>query len=126
LKLPAEIQMGVKDKKIDMGHAKAILSLDDAATQLMVYEQIIEYGFSVRKTEEIVRTINEEQGTEKVAKKKTKTPQEYVLLKDHLSKFFDTKVQFSCNEKGQGKITIPFSSEQDLERIVQVFDSLKK
>lgn len=128
LKLPAEIQMGVKDKKIDMGHAKALLSLNDTPTQLMVYEQIIEYGFSVRKTEEIVKALNEEVASsgEKTKKINSQTPEEYQILKKHLSDFFGTKIGFSCNDKGKGKITIPFSSEQELERIIQVFDSLKK
>ncbi len=129
LKLPAEIQMGVKDKKIDMGHAKALLSLEDPSTQLMVYEQIAEYGFSVRKTEEIVRELNEESKPEDKLEKKpkpTSITSEYALLKDHFSNFFETKVAFTCNDKGQGKITIPFSSEQELERIIRVFDSLKK
>ena len=129
LKLPAEIQMGLQDKEkpFDMGHAKALLSLDDPSTQLMVYKQIIEYGFSVRKTEEIVKTINEgEEGVEPQPKKKAKTPEEYNLLKKHLSKQFGVKVAFSINEKGAGKISIPFSSDQDLERIIQIFDTIKK
>ena len=129
LKLPAEIQMGVKDKKIDMGHAKALLGVNDPATQLMVYEQILEYEFSVRKTEEIIRTLNEETPTAAPSSKKkvkAKTSEEYLILKDHLSQYFETKVHFSCNEKGEGKITIPFTSEKELERIVQLFDSLKK
>ena len=128
LKLPAEIQMGLQDKEkpFDMGHAKALLSLGDPSTQLMVYKQIIEYGFSVRKTEEIVKTINEGQTIEPKPKKKAKTPEEYNLLKKHLSKQFGTKVAFSINEKGSGKISIPFSSDQDLERIIQVLDSIKK
>ena len=129
LRLPAEIQMGVKDKKIDMGHAKALLSLEDASDQLMVYEQILEFGFSVRKAEEIVRELNEESKPEEKTEKKpkpTSIASEYAVLKDHFSKFFETKVAFACNDKGQGKITIPFSSEQELERIVRVFDSLKK
>lgn len=126
LKLPAEIQMGLKDKKIDMGHAKALLGLEDPATQLMVYEQIIQYGFSVRRTEEIIRELNSESPVKEPKKIKPQTPEEYKLLKDHLSKFFSTKVLFSCDKKGKGKITIPFDSEKELERIVRVFDSLKK
>lgn len=126
LKLPAEIQMGLKDKKIDMGHAKSLLSLADASTQLMIYEQIQEYGFSVRKTEEIVKEINEGGTPLPVIKTKKKTPPEYDLLKKHFSDFFNTKVSVSCNDKGVGKITIPFANEQELERIIQVFDSIKK
>jgi len=128
LKLPAEIQMGLKDKKIDMGHAKLLLSLNETSTQLMVYEQIVQYGFSVRRTEEIVKALNE--GDAEIlntqSKTKQKTPAEYSLLKKHLSSFFGTKVSFSCNEKGAGKITIPFGNDKELERIIQVFDSIKK
>jgi ParB family chromosome partitioning protein len=129
LKLPAEIQMGLqdKDKPFDMGHAKLLLSLDDPSTQLMIYKQIIEYGFSVRRTEEIVKAINtEENSPEQSKKNKAKTPEEYNLLKKHLSDFFGSKVAFSINEKGVGKISISFASEQDLERIMQLFDLIKK
>ncbi|MDR0798771.1 MAG: ParB/RepB/Spo0J family partition protein [Dysgonamonadaceae bacterium] len=127
LKLPAEIQMGLQNKDIafDMGHAKLLLSLEDPSTQLMVYKQIIEYNFSVRRTEEIVHALNEEQAPVTSAKKKSMAP-EYNLLKRHLSDFFGTKVAFSINEKGTGKISIPFDSEQDLERIMQIFDAIKK
>jgi ParB family chromosome partitioning protein len=127
LKLPGEIQMGLKDKKIDMGHAKLLLSLEDASTQLMVYEQIVEHDFSVRKTEDIIHALNEEYppGEKLIGKKQTKMPDEYKLLKEHLSKFFQAKVAFSINEKGAGKIMIPFTSSDDLERIIQLFDSIK-
>jgi ParB family chromosome partitioning protein len=132
LKLPAEIQMGLQDKEkpFDMGHAKLLLSLKDPADQLMVYKQITEYGFSVRKTEEIVKAINQE-GEEETKpipakERKQKTPDEYNLLKNHLSDFFSSKVAFTINEKGAGKITIPFASEHDLERIMQLFDTIKK
>jgi ParB family chromosome partitioning protein len=128
LKLPAEIQMGLKDKKIDMGHAKLLLSMDDASTQLMVYEQIVEYGFSVRKTEEIIRALSEESAPvdEPTAAKRLPQPaSDYRLLKQHLSNFFQSKVAFHINDKGVGKITIPFTSSEDLERIVRMLDSIK-
>jgi ParB family chromosome partitioning protein len=126
LKLPAEIQMGLKDKKVDMGHAKLLLSLDDPSTQLMVYEQIIEHGFSVRKTEEIIKALNEEDSSANTPKKRAKTPDEYTLLTKHLSSFFDTKVAFNMNEKGVGKISISFDSPEKLEEIIQLLDSIKK
>ena len=134
LKLPAEIQIGLKDKKIDMGHAKALLSLDDPSTQLMVYEQIIENGFSVRRTEEFVRELNKaesDEAPEAVAasgKSKRKLPQlshEYDELTDQLTSFFGLKVSLSCNDKGVGKINIAFENEDELQRILQVFDSVK-
>jgi len=130
LKLPAEIQIGLKDKKIDMGHAKSLLSLEDPSTQLMVYEQILEYGFSVRKSEEIVKELNRTEPAEPAediapAKSTRKTSYEYDALKNQLSSFFSAKVSLSCNEKGAGKISISFADEKELQRILQVFDSIK-
>jgi ParB family chromosome partitioning protein len=129
LKLPAEIQIGLKDGKIDMGHAKALLSLDDHSTQLMVYEQVLEYGFSVRRTEEIVKELNSGEPAElqevAPAKPKSKMPAEYRELKNHLASFFGVKVSVSCNEKNAGKISISFKNERELQRVLQAFDSLK-
>ena len=138
LKLPAEIQMGIRDKKVDMAHARTLVALDDAAAQLEVYELILEEGLSVRKVEEYVRAIakgekledllKEEKAVETVKKTGVKkaTPEEFELLKTHLSKFFSAKVQLTCTEKGKGKISIPFKSEEELERIIGIFDQLKK
>lgn len=138
LKLPAEIQMGLRDKKIDMAHARTLVTLEDAAAQLEVYELILEEGLSVRKVEEYVRAITkgekledllkEEKAVETVKKTgiKKSTPEEFEMLKNHLSKFFSTKVQLTCNDQGKGKITIPFKTEEDLERIMSIFDQLKK
>lgn len=139
LKLPAEIQMGIRDKKVDMAHARTLVTLEDAAAQLEVYELILEEGLSVRKVEEYVRAIakgekledllKEEKAVEAVKRTggvKKATPEEFELLKTHLSKFFSTKVQLTCNEQGKGKISIPFKSEEELERIMAIFDQLKK
>ncbi|MFB6319279.1 ParB/RepB/Spo0J family partition protein [Saccharicrinis sp. FJH54] len=127
LKLPAEIQLGIRDRKIQMGHARAMLGIDDAQTQLMVYEQIMEYDFSVRKVEEIVRELNEEsrEESEPVPVPRKKLPEEYKALKKHLSSFFGVKVAFSRDEKGEGKISIPFSSDEELERIISILDKLQ-
>ena len=130
LKLPAEIQMGLKDRKIDMGHARALIPIEDPEVQLALYEQIFEEGLSVRNVEEIVRAgIPSEtlaQGRKKdSAERKKRMPEEYNLLKDHLSSFFQTKVQLVCNEQGKGKITIPFTSEDELERLIGLLDKLK-
>ena len=130
LKLPAEIQVGLKDKKIDMGHARALLPVEDPEVQLALYEQILADGLSVRNVEEIVRggvdaAALEQAGEEKPAPRKPKLPEEFNLLKDHLSSFFNTKVQLVCNEKGKGKITIPFASEDELEKLIGLLDKLK-
>jgi len=134
LKLPAEIQMGLKDKKINMGHAKALLSLENVSDQKTIYENIIELEYSVRQTEEAVKNLTNPQDPQDTdttpgpAPKKysqKKSPEEFDLFKQQLSEFFGTKVTLSCNEKGTGKISIPFTNEKELTRIRQVFDSIK-
>lgn len=128
LKLPAEIQMGLKDKKIDMGHARALIPVEDPEVQLALYEQILAEGLSVRNVEEMVRngvSVVPAEKKEKTAVSKPRMPEEFNLLKDHLSSFFQTKVQLSCNDKGKGKITIPFASEEELEKLIGLLDKLK-
>ena len=119
--------MGIKDKKIDMGHARAILGLNDPANQLHLYELIIENEFSVRKVEELVRQYGET-GSFDLKPKPIPNPvkglQEFDDLKDQLSKVFNTKVQFSCNPEGKGKITIPFSNDEELTQIMELFDKI--
>lgn len=130
LKLPAEIQVGLKDKKIDMGHARALIPVEDPEVQLALYEQILAEGLSVRNVEEMVRdgvdaAALEQRKKEKDTGRKPRLPEEFNLLKNHLSSFFNTKVQLACNEKGKGKITIPFASEDELERLIGLLDKLK-
>ena len=127
LKLPAEIQMGLKDKKIDMGHARALLPIEDPEVQLALYEQILSTGLSVRNVEEIVRngTDVRQPKEEKTSVSKPKSLAEYDMLKEHLSSFFQTKVKLVCNDKGKGRITIPFASEDELERLVALLDRLR-
>ena len=117
LKLPAEIQVGLKDKKIDMGHARALISVQDPEIQLALYEQILQDGLSVRQVEELVRNAAEAavpEAKDEQPKKKL-LPEEYNLLKDHLSRFFNTRVNLSCNEKGKGKITFLLLQKMNLK-----------
>lgn len=126
LKLPAEVQIGLRDKLIDMGHARALLSVENASVQLELYKAIITEGLSVRKVEELARTMA--QAPAKEAKKVARSSaqrQEYNLLRNHLSNFFGLKVQFTCDDKGKGKIGIPFKNEEELERIIALLDKLK-
>ena len=134
LKLPAEIQMGLKDKKIDMGHARALVPVDDPEVQLAFYEQIMEQGLSVRTVEEMVRQVTEKKKLsceEKPAEAATKPsrkptlPEEFKILREHLCRYFHTNVQLTCDEKGKGRITIPFDSEIELEKLIGILDSLK-
>lgn len=126
LRLPAEIQMGIKDKKIDMGHARAILGVNDPATQLKLYEQIVNEGLSVRKVEELVRQIAETGTVETKTKPENpvvKLP-EFDEIKLRLSDLFGTKVQFSCTAEGKGKISIPFSNDEELAKVLEMFDRI--
>ncbi|MCY1720311.1 ParB/RepB/Spo0J family partition protein [Prolixibacteraceae bacterium Z1-6] len=125
LKLPAVIQKGLIEKQISMGHARAIINIDDPDTQIMIFEQIIKHGFSVRKVEEVVRDLNSEENETSEKSTKPKFPKEYQIIKTELDKIFNTRIDFAMNEKGKGKITIPFKSEKDLERIVKIIENQK-
>lgn len=125
LKLPAEIQVGITTKKIDMGHARALVNIQDAADQLRLYHQIVANGYSVRKVEDIVRQLNEEEPTKK-EKEKKELPYELEVLKTELSRFFETEIQLVREPTGKGKITIPFSSDNELEHILIAFKKLQK
>ncbi len=128
LRLPAEIQMGIKDKKIDMGHARAILGINDPAVQLHLYESILENDYTVRKVEELVRLFLETGSLETKAKVNTPNPlkslQEYDDLKNQLSKVFGINVEFTCNQAGKGKISFPFSNDEELSGIMELFDKI--
>ena len=130
LKLPAPIQVALKDRQIDMGHARALLALDDPQAQLHVFEEMTSQGLSVRKVEEMVKelsaggTVKGKDG-KRIRQKGSALSAEYNVLRDSLSTFFHTKVQMTCSEKGKGKITIPFANEEELERIMEIFDRLK-
>ena len=124
LRLPAVIQKAIREQAISMGHARALINIQDAETQIMIYRQVVKYDFSVRKTEEIVRKISSDDGEGIPSKKTTPFPEEYHELKNHLSKYFNTGVVFKINEVGKGKIEIPFADQKDLERIIGIFDKL--
>lgn len=131
LKLPAAIQFAVRDKKISMGHARAILGAEDAETQLMIFEQILKYDFSVRKVEEVVRELTnpkEEAVLPEPAEEKPRRTNDigdYIELQKHLSSRFKTKVELKRNENGKGKIVIGFKSDMELERIMELLDRIE-
>ena len=120
LKLPAQIQMALKNRELDMGHARALLSLDNPVEQIHLFQDIQIMGYSVRKVEEIIKKKKEAKES-----KKPQAPSEYELLKKHLASFFQTDVQLTCSAKGKGKIAISFKDEAELERIIAMLDKLK-
>ncbi len=121
LKLPGEIQLGLRDKKLGMGHARAIIGIEDPAIQLKIYGDIVKNDYSVRKVEEVVRELNSPAKEDKNTSK-PELPEEYISLRDQISNVFDTKIQFSRSETGKGKIVIPFASDEDLEKIISILD----
>ena len=130
LKLPAAIQMGLKNRDIEMGHARALLALDDPTAQMKLFDEIKRLKLSVRKVEEMVKELSEggsaKSSTGRIRQKGSNLGAEYNLLKESLSRYFQTRVQLTCSDKGKGKISISFSNEQELERIVELFDQLKR
>ena len=126
LKLPAKIQKGIVEKVITMGHARALVNIQDSDMQLMIYDETLKNEFSVRRVEEIVRNYNEDNSSFKSVEKpvKEKFPNEYEDLNNHLNKFFHSKIDFRMDQSGKGKIVIPFSSTKDLERILGILDKL--
>ena len=128
LKLPAQVQMALQKKEIDMGHARALLALDSPALQIKLFKEILKNGYSVRKVEELVQALKNGDDIESGKKKiiaRNQLPEEFCVLKNRLAKFLNTKVQMTCSSKGKGKISIPFANEEELEHIMNLFDKLK-
>lgn len=121
LRLPAEIQLGIKERKVSMGHARALVNIDNPKSQLSIYSKIIDQELSVRKVEALVRDFNNPQEAKPASEP---TQKEYHSLKTDLSSYFNSKVDFKRNNNGTGKIVIPFQSDEDLERIIAIFDQL--
>ena len=127
LRLPAEVQLGLRDKRVDMGHARALLSVEDPSEQLKLYNQIIKEGLSVRRVEELAKAMRENNDTEQPTAKTSKSQQlnEYDVLARHMSQRFAAPVAFTCNKAGKGKITFSFKNEAELERLIAIFDKVK-
>ena len=128
LKLPAPVQIALQKKELDMGHARALLSIDSPSIQLKLFRQTVEKGYSVRKVEELCKRINNGEDLQEASRKvesKSKLPEGFNVLKERLSSFFNTKVQMTCNANGRGRISIPFASEKELAHIMEVMDKMK-
>lgn len=121
LKLPPDIQIALRDNKISMGHARAIINVDSPDTQLFIYKKILSEDLSVRKVEELVRQLTS-QGREssKSSDKTTAGPsKEIKQLQSTLSTHFGTKVNVKSDGK-KGEIKIPFYSIEDLNRLLEI------
>jgi ParB family chromosome partitioning protein len=125
LRLPAVIQKAIREQEITMGHARALININDSETQVMVYRQVVKYDFSVRKTEDIVRKLSaSEEELKNTSGKDPSMNDQFSDLKKHLGKYFNSNIGLKINDQYKGKIEIPFKDSKDLERIIGIFDRL--
>lgn len=120
LKLPAEIQLAIRTREISMGHARALINIEDEKKQLAIARRVIKEGLSVRQVEDIVKDKKEEKALKTSKGNKPDLSFSQQKIKEDLSDFLNTGVQLHTNSKGAGKITIPYKSEKELERIVEL------
>ena len=128
LKLPAEVQLGLHDHTLDMGHARALLSLDNPKLQLKLYNETIKKGLSVRQVEQRAKQMQQAANEDRAKQDDGSKPvnvKDYEILQRHLASAFGVPVKFTCDKSGKGKITFPFSTEEQLEKIISIFDNLK-
>ena len=122
LKLPEEIQLGLQMQKISMGHARALINVSDKQKQLNIYHDAVANGFSVREVEQIVKMFAEidYKRTSKDKKVKIVNPLPFDKQRKihELSNYLDSKVQMKTNKKGKGQLIIPFTSDEDFEKII--------
>lgn len=121
LKLPPAIQASIRDGEISMGHARALITMDNPAHQLYIHQQIIKQGLSVRKVEEMVRD-NQHPPVKKEGKQPEPLTFQVQKIQDDLASKFSTKVKLKIGTQGAGSIEIPFLSEDDLGRILEMLD----
>lgn len=120
LKLPAEIQLGLREHLLQMGHARALLSVSEYDKQIEIYDRILREGLSVRKVEELAK--ESDKGGKKVLVSRSAQNNDYHTLENHLGNHFNTKVQLQRSKNGKGRITISFASDAELERIISLLD----
>lgn len=122
LKLPAEIQVALKERKIEMGHARALLAIEDPVKQLLLFHELLQNGYSVRMVENKARQLVE---GKKAGSKARNNSMDLSPLGKQLSSRLGTTVKMKCDDKGKGSISISFKNEKELARIMQLFDRIK-
>ena len=129
LKLPAQIQLGLKNRKLSMGHARALLSIEDTELQLALYKQILTDDLSVRDVEQMAREYSTVEPSSKAKSQEARQAAkerlaQYRSTTDQISRSLGTKVKMSCNASGKGRITIPFASDDQLQEILSMLSKL--
>ena len=125
LKLPPDIQIGLRDGLLSMGHARSLIAIDDIALQLEIFQKILKEGISVRKTESLVRGLLKEKPKDKIKKDKIKyevMTSEIGKVQRQLSSHFGTLVKIKSKKNAKGEISIPFASVDELNRILDLLE----
>lgn len=125
LKLPAQVQMALKNHEIEMGHARALLAIESPSQQIKLFKEVQQQQYSVRKVEELIQNLKSGNDVKTAKGKiaaKAQLPEEFNILKERLAQLFQTKVQMTYSPKGKGKITLQFDNEEQLERIMNALD----
>ncbi len=125
LRLPAEIQLGLRDRKLDMGHARAILAVDDPKIQLSLYKRVLKEGLSVRAVEELGRKLAETANAERPPVSKNVKSEDIKVLEKSISGYFKVPVSVTRTKGGKGSVTFKFSSDDELYQLVKSFESIK-
>ncbi|HEX2934199.1 MAG TPA: ParB/RepB/Spo0J family partition protein [Bacteroidales bacterium] len=130
LRLPAEIQLGIRNRKLSMGHARALVNVEAPEIQLDIFNQIVEDDLSVRQVEELVRQLNEPQPEIVQVPKNGKPvketlPAEFDSYKSQLRSIFNSKVELKRDNKGTGKIVIPFNTDSELIQIMSLVEKVR-
>jgi len=120
LNLPVEIQTGIREKKISMGHARALAGIEDKDYQVEVFSKILSQDLSVRQVESLAKKSKDSAETAEPGSQEHRS--DYEDLREHLSHYFGATIEFKRSNKGTGQIVIPFKSDEDLQRIVSILD----
>jgi len=123
LKLPAEVQIALRDNKISMGHARPLINVKDADAQIDILKKTISKGLSVREVETLVQNLNTGNSNKSIKPRSKTLAVKYIKIQKELSKKFPLGVEVNRNNKGKGSIVIPFKSDDDLERIVSIIEN---
>jgi len=124
LKLPAEVQIGIRDKQISMGHARALVNIENEYELLNIFYRITSEDLSVRDTEKIIRELNETQTESDKVKKESVIPESFKKFKDDISRYFPSKVELKRNIQGKGSVVISFKSDEEFEKIKTILSRI--
>lgn len=123
LKLPAEVQVAIRNNQISMGHARCLVNLESDGEQIEMMKRIIEKGLSVRQVEDLAKQSREKQQQGQIKKKQL--PDFHAARREALSVKLDTDIEITRSQRGKGKITIAFKNDKDFERIIALLESEK-